>query len=79
MLIWDMHHRVEEISQIEISPFQADPSIVNVAMKGGSEAILSGDSDFAMFVGPGGPDKLGYVSEPPTINNKLLLSGQYSK
>jgi hypothetical protein len=26
---------------IEISPFQADPSIVNVAMKGGSETILS--------------------------------------
>lgn len=39
---------------INIAPFQADPSIADVAVRGGCEAIFSGDSDFAMYVGPGG-------------------------
>ena len=46
---------------IQTAPFQADPSIADVAISGGCEAILSGDSDFAMYVGPGGPDKLADV------------------
>ena len=46
---------------IATAPFQADPSIADVALRGGCEAILSGDSDFAMYVGPGGPDMLGDI------------------
>jgi len=46
---------------LEMSPFQADPSIANVAIDGGFEAILSGDSDFAMYIGPGGPDEFGDI------------------
>ena len=44
---------------IEVAPFQADPSIANAALLGECEAILSGDSDYSMYVGPGGPDGLG--------------------
>jgi hypothetical protein len=39
---------------VDIAPFQADPSIANVAIRGGCEAIISGDSDFSMYVGLGG-------------------------
>jgi hypothetical protein len=46
-----------EIS-IENFPFRANPIIANVVIEGGCEAILSGDSDFVMYIGPGGPDKL---------------------
>ena len=69
---------------IEISPFQANPSIANVAIEGGSEAILSGDSGFAMYVGLGGPNKLGDVMlrnikvnhQQSTINCCSLVTGQ---
>ncbi len=43
---------------MDIAPFQADPSIADVAIWGDCEAILSGDSDFSMYVGPGGPDHI---------------------
>ena len=42
---------------IDTAPFQADPSITDAAIRGGCEAILSSDSDFSMYPGPGGPDK----------------------
>ena len=46
---------------METAPFQADPSIADVAIRGGCEAIISGDSDFAMYVGTGGPNSLGDI------------------
>jgi hypothetical protein len=46
---------------VVIAPFQADPSMADVGISDGCEAIFSGDSDFAMYVGPGGPDKLGDI------------------
>ena len=42
-----------------IAPFQADPCISEVAHRGECEAIMSGDTDFVVYVGPGGPDQLG--------------------
>ena len=46
---------------VEVAPFQADPSLADIARRGGCEAILSGDSDFAMYVGPGGADNLSDI------------------
>ena len=71
---------------IEISPFQADPSIANVALLGGCEAIISGDSDFSMYIGPGGPDNLGDIQirdikvnqKQSTITSCLVVTGQTS-
>jgi hypothetical protein len=44
---------------IETALYQADPCIADVALLGECEAIISGDSDFAMYVRPGGPYMLG--------------------
>ena len=41
------------------APFQTDPCIAKRAIDGDIDAIVSGDSDFAMYVGPCGPDGLG--------------------
>ena len=49
-------HGKGEIS-ISIAPFQADPSIADVAIRGVCEAIFSGDSDFAMYFKLGEADK----------------------
>ena len=54
------------------SPFQADPSIADIALRGGCEAILSGDSDFAMYVGPGGPDNLSDIMLRDIKINKTI-------
>ena len=35
------------------APFQADPCMAKIAMEMKSDAIISGDSDFAMYIGPG--------------------------
>ena len=45
----------------ETALYQANSCIAEVALalRGECEAIISGDSDFALYVGPGGPDKLG--------------------
>ncbi len=67
-----------------MSLFQANPSIAYIAIEGGCEAILSGDSDFAMYVGPGGPDKFGDImlcvikvnQKQSTINGCTLVTGQ---
>lgn len=72
-----------EIS-IEVAPFQADPSIANAALLGECEAILSGDSDFSMYVGPGGPDNLGDIMlrdikihlKQSTITSCTFVTGQ---
>lgn len=58
----EYNHQAEkgEIT-METAPFQADPSIADVAIRGGCEAIISGDSDFAMYVGTSEPDNLGYI------------------
>jgi len=69
---------------IEIAPFQADPSMADVAISGGCEAIFSGDSDFAMYVGPGGPDKLGDImirdikinQKQSTVTSCVIVTGQ---
>lgn len=69
---------------IAIAPFQADPSIANAALLGECEAILSGDSDFAMYVGPGGPDNLGDImlsnikvhQKQSTITSCTVVTGQ---
>jgi hypothetical protein len=69
---------------IETAPYQADPCIADVALLGECEAIISGDSDFAMYVGPGGPDKLGdlmlrnvmYDYKNRTIVSCKLITGQ---
>jgi hypothetical protein len=47
----------EEI-QTFIAPFQADPSIADAIIRGRCEAIISGDSDIDMYIGPGEPDNL---------------------
>jgi hypothetical protein len=68
----------------EVAPFQADPSIADIALRGGCEAILSGDSDFAMYVGPGGLDNLGDImlrdikinQKQSTITWCTLVTGQ---
>lgn len=68
----------------EVAPFQADPSIADIALRGGCEAILSGDSDFAMYVGPGGPDSLSDImvrdikinQKQSTITCCTLVTGQ---
>jgi hypothetical protein len=39
---------------IEIAPTQADPCIAGMAVAGDIDFIVSGDSDFAMYVGPSG-------------------------
>ena len=41
------------------APWQADPCIAKGAIDGAIDAVLSGDSDFQMYVGNGGPDGLG--------------------
>jgi hypothetical protein len=72
-----------EIS-LDIAPFQADPSIADVAIRGGCEAILSGDSDFSMYVGPGGPDNMGDMmirdikisQKQSTITSGTIVTGQ---
>lgn len=79
---FDAHGKGEIM--VEIAPFQADPSIADVALRGGCEAIFSGDSDFAMYVGPGGPDKLSDImvrdikinAKQSTITGCTLITGQ---
>ena len=69
---------------VETSPFQADPSIADIALRGGCEAIFSGDSDFAMYVGPGGPDTLSDIvfrdikinTKQSTISCGTIITGQ---
>ena len=69
---------------VEVAPYQADPSIADIAIRGGCEAILSGDSDFAMYVGPGGPDNLSNFmirdikinQKQSTITSCTLVTGQ---
>lgn len=69
---------------IETAPFQADPSIADVAIRGECEAIISGDSDFAMYVGPSGPDGLGDImfrdikinQRQSTITSGIVITGQ---
>ena len=69
---------------VEVAPFQADPSIADIALRGGCEAILSGDSDFAMYVGPGGADNLSDImirdikinQKQSTITCCTLVTGQ---
>lgn len=46
---------------VESSLWQADPTIAKRAIDGEVDAILSGDSDFAMYIGTGGPDGLGDI------------------
>ena len=58
---------------MDIAPFQADPSIADVAIRGECEAILSGDSDFSMYVGPGGPDNMGDI-----MIRKIKISQKHS-
>jgi hypothetical protein len=41
--------------------WQADPAIAKRAIDGEIDAILSGDSDYAMYVGDGGPDGYGDI------------------
>lgn len=41
------------------APFQADPNIAKAAIDGKVCAIVSGDSDFSMYVGPSGRNGLG--------------------
>jgi hypothetical protein len=72
-----------EIS-MDIAPFQADPSIADVAIRGECKAILSGDSDFSMYVGPGGPDNMGDImirdikisQKHSTITSGTIITGQ---
>jgi hypothetical protein len=69
---------------VEIAPFQADPSIADVALRGECEVIFSGDSDFAMYVGPGGPDNLSDImvrdikinTKQSTVKCCTLITGQ---
>ena len=35
---------------IDIVPFQADPNIVDIAIRGGCKTTMLGDSDFSMYV-----------------------------
>jgi hypothetical protein len=35
---------------MEVAPTQAHPCVANLAMDGDADAIISGDSDFSMFV-----------------------------
>ena len=69
---------------IDTAPYQADPSIADIAIRGGCEAILSGDSDFSMYVGPGGPDQFGDImlhdikinQKHSTITSCVIVTGQ---
>ena len=69
---------------MDIAPFQADPSIADVAIRGDCKAILSGDSDFSMYVGPGGPDHIRDImirdikisQKHSTITSGTLITGQ---
>jgi hypothetical protein len=61
--------------------FQADPSIADAVIRGGCEAIISGDSDFAMYIGPGGPDNIMICDviidqKQSTIISGTLIMGQ---
>lgn len=40
------------------APYQADPCLAKLAVIGKVDAIMSGDSDFCVYVGPNGPNGL---------------------
>lgn len=56
--------------------WQADPAIAKRAFDDEVEAILSGDSDFPMYVGTGGPNGLGDIMlrSPKMTKRKGLQS-----
>lgn len=66
------HYNRSDIS-IETAPYQADPCIAKVALLGECEAIISGDSDFAMYIGPPG-GMFDYKNR--TIMSCNLIKGQ---
>ncbi|CAJ1952135.1 unnamed protein product [Cylindrotheca closterium] len=56
---------------LQKSLWQADPAIAKRAINGDVDAILSGDSDFAMYVGGGGPDGCGDIMlRNPTLGKR---------
>jgi len=61
---------------LQRSLWQADPAIAKRAIDGGIDGILSGDSDFAMYVGNGGPDGFGDIMlcHPKFLKNKAKLN-----
>ena len=69
---------------MEIAPTQADPCLAKMAVDGEIDAIISGDSDFAVYVGPGGCNgmadimlkdvKLSMIKEP--VQSCKLYTGQ---
>jgi 5'-3' exonuclease len=46
---------------IEKAPFQADPCLAQLAVAGDIDAIISGDSDFCVYVGPNGQSGLADI------------------
>mmetsp|Transcript_15112 Transcript_15112/g.37013 ORF Transcript_15112/g.37013 Transcript_15112/m.37013 type:complete len:286 (-) Transcript_15112:335-1192(-) len=69
---------------LERSLWQADPTIAKRAIDGDIDAILSGDSDFAMYVGTGGKDGMAdimirnpsFTSKRDSIKTLEIWTGQ---
>ncbi|CAJ1947489.1 unnamed protein product [Cylindrotheca closterium] len=56
---------------LQKSLWQADPAIAKHAIDGDVDAVLSGDSDFAMYVGGGVPDGCGDIMlRNPTLGKR---------
>ena len=56
---------------IEVTPFQADPDISRRVICGEADVIVSGDSDFAMYIGPASSDIM--IRLPKLDLNSLML------
>lgn len=71
---------------IEMAPFQADPCLAQLAVAGDVDAIISGDSDFCVYVGPNGWSGLGDImlkdfqltKSDESIKGCKLYTGQQS-
>jgi 5'-3' exonuclease len=74
------------IISIETAPFQADPCLAQLAVAGDIDAIISGDSDFCVYVGPNGQSGLGdimlkdfqIIKADESIKGCKLYTGQKS-
>jgi hypothetical protein len=74
--------------QVRVAEYQADPAVARSAVNGEVDGIISGDSDFVMYIGPSGPlgcadfsmrsvkcERKKGASES-TVKSMLLITGQ---
>jgi hypothetical protein len=66
---------------VDTAPFQADPDIAGLAILFATDVILSGDSDFPMYVGPAGSGDLmirapKICMKTASVKSATLVTGQ---